>query len=137
LGSRENFSHTWKSSISIGSDEFRIVASEELRARGYNVLGGDNLLFGEDESAKAQYQLGGTLTGMEYNTFGSHAGNFSDANVQIEWQVYNVLASRGRIQRLDPRLLEEFGGEHGVHGRVPSRPFEFDGGGRLRQFDCA
>jgi serine protease Do len=88
------FRHTWLSDITVGSDEFKIVASEHLKSRGYNVLGGDNLLFGPDESAKAEYQLGGTVTSIDYNSYGALAGNYSDSSLAIEWQLYDAVQER-------------------------------------------
>ncbi len=85
------FKHVWQSNLTVASDEFKIIASEHMKSSGYEVLGGDNLLFGIDKSAKAEYQIGGTVTTMELNTFGSLAGNYSDANMTVEWQLYNAL----------------------------------------------
>jgi S1-C subfamily serine protease len=85
------FRHTWLSNITVGSDEFKIVASEHLKSRGYKVLGGDNLLFGRDDSGKAEYQLGGTVQSLLYNTYAPLAGNYSESALFIEWQVYDAL----------------------------------------------
>ncbi len=84
------FQHTWLSNITVGSDEFKIVASEHLKSRGYTVLGGDNLLFGRDESSKAEYQIGGTVQALRYNTYAPLAGNYSESSLSIEWQVYDA-----------------------------------------------
>lgn len=85
------FSYVWLSNITVGSDEFKIVASEHLKARGYTVMGGDNLLFGRDESAKAEYQLGGTVYSLVYNTYAPLAGDYSEATLSIEWQLYDSI----------------------------------------------
>ena len=84
------FYHHWQSNIAVASDEYKIVASEHLKSRGYAVMGGDNLLFGKDESAKAQYQLGGTVQTLQYNTYAPLAGNYSESTLTIEWQLYDV-----------------------------------------------
>jgi hypothetical protein len=73
------FPYTWSSNVSSGDYEFILAASEQLRKFGYSVLGGDNILFGEDNSAKDQYQLGGVITAIYYNTYGALAGNYSEA----------------------------------------------------------
>lgn len=88
------FRHTWLSNITVASDEFKIVASEHLKSRGYTVLGGDNLLFGRDESSKAEYQLGGTVQSLRYNTYGRLAGNYSESSLSIEWQVYDAFSEQ-------------------------------------------
>ena len=84
------FRHTWLANITVGSDEFKIVASEHLKSRGYTVLGGDNLLFGRDQSTKAEYQLGGIVQSLTYNTYAPLAGNYSEATLSIEWQLYDA-----------------------------------------------
>jgi len=84
------FSHEWNSNIVVGSDEFKIMASEELKNHGYNVKGGTDLLFGNDESVKAQFQLGGTMNSLEFNSYAPLAGGYNEAVCGIEWQVYNV-----------------------------------------------
>jgi len=84
------YSYIWSSNILVGPDDFKIKASELLKSYGYNVLGGDNLLFGQDESAKAEYQLGATIISMAYNTYAPLAGNYSECNLLVEWQLYDV-----------------------------------------------
>src|SRR5207245_10888885 len=73
--------HIWESNLTVASDEFRFLASEVLRSHGYHVMGGDIPLFGDDQSAKAEYQLGGTLTELRYDTFSGLAGNYSEASL--------------------------------------------------------
>ena len=77
LAKVKRFPHTWSAGLTQASDEFRIVALEELRRFGYEARGGDNMLFGEDESGKAEYQLGGTVSQLFFDTFGGLAGNYS------------------------------------------------------------
>jgi len=78
-------------SLSIGSEEFRLRAIEKLRLCDYNVMGGDNLLFDNGQSSKARYHLGGTINGMRYNTFAPLAGGYSEAKINVEWQLYDAL----------------------------------------------
>ncbi len=81
----------WQSGISFGSEEFTLGASETLRWYGYKVLGGDNLLFEGSDAAKATYQLGATVIGLRYNTFGPLAGNYNEAVIYVDWQLYDAL----------------------------------------------
>jgi S1-C subfamily serine protease len=85
------FPYTWNANISSGDYEFNLAASEQLRRYGYSVLGGDNLLFGQDQSSKAMYQLGGVITNIMYNSFGVLAGNYTEAQLTVEWQLFNAL----------------------------------------------
>lgn len=88
------FRHIWQHNIVVASDEFKIVASEHLQSRGYNVKGGDNLLFGTDDSAKAEYQLGGTIIYIKYDTYAPLAGNSSKSSITIEWQLYDAFSEK-------------------------------------------
>ena len=81
----------WQSGISFGSEQFRLGASGTLREYGYKVLGGDNLLFESGMASKAHYQLGATIVDLKYNTFGSLAGNYNEAVVYVDWQLYDAL----------------------------------------------
>ncbi len=85
------FPYYWQSNLGVGSEEFNLTANEELKTYGYNVLGRDNLLFGEDRSSKARYQLGGTITNIVYNTYAPLAGNFTEVHLAIEWQLFDTL----------------------------------------------
>lgn len=86
-----SYSHRWQAGLSIGSEEFRLLATETMRLYGYNLLGGDDLLFGNDDSENALYQLGGTVTNLSYNTFGGLAGSYSSSDLTVEWQLYDAL----------------------------------------------
>ena len=90
LAQMPKYPYIWSSNILVGPDDFKIKASELLRSYGYNVLGGDNLLFGQDESAKAEYQIGATITSIVYNTYAPLAGNYSECKLLVEWQLYDV-----------------------------------------------
>lgn len=81
----------WQSGFLAVSDEYKFAASEELRNMGYSVLGAENLLFGDDESAKARYQLGGTIQDIKYNTYAPSVGDFSEASIQVKWQLLDTL----------------------------------------------
>lgn len=86
--------YTWGGNISVASDQFKVLASETMKEYGYTVLGGDNLVFGNDKSAKASYQLGGTVGDLRYNTYGALAGDKAEAWVEVEWQLRNALEER-------------------------------------------
>lgn len=84
----------WESSISVGSDVYNIEANRLLKKYGYNVFGMENILFGLDESAKARFHLGGTLTDIRQNIYGRFAGEFSEAQVFITWELYDTLTQK-------------------------------------------
>ena len=81
------------------SVNYNIVALEELRSAGYRVLGGESLLFAQDESAKARYTVGGTIHKMFFVVYGDFWwGVRNDAPVEasmdVEWQVFDTRARK-------------------------------------------
>ena len=71
----------------VGPGAFNQVASETLHVCGFDVLGFEKQVFGENDSYKARYQLGATIRDMNLNAYDPLAGNFSEANVLVEWQL--------------------------------------------------
>lgn len=86
--------YTWDRSVFEGSDQFKIEAIRELRTCGYNVLGLENLLFGQDNSDKARYLLGGTINSLIYNVYSNTAGGFSEAKLNIRWELFDTLTQK-------------------------------------------
>ncbi|MBI1852621.1 MAG: trypsin-like peptidase domain-containing protein [Planctomycetes bacterium] len=84
------YPYTWNSGLSFGSQEFNLAANDELRNHGYNVLGGEDLLFGEDKSSKARFLLGGTISSLGYDTFGPLAGNYTETRVSVDWELFDA-----------------------------------------------
>ncbi len=80
------------------SVNYNLLALEELRTAGYRVLGGESLLFAQDESAKARYTIGGTVRSVRFVSYiygGIWLGINTDApmemGMEVEWQVYDTL----------------------------------------------
>src|SRR5262245_460059 len=46
-------------------EQIRFLALDELRAAGHDVRGAESVLFGQDDSADADYLLGGTVTELD------------------------------------------------------------------------
>jgi serine protease Do len=87
-------------SPSVGSEQYALIAREELRKAHYNLLGGENLIFGDDEAAKARYQLGAQISGLRLNIYASAAfwsGQISttfSGGMTADWQVYDTLSHK-------------------------------------------
>ena len=79
--------HYWSAGQLTGGDQYKTIATEILKQYGYQALGVENALFGQDNSAKAQYQLGATVTAVKYNTYAPLAGNFSESELSVDWQL--------------------------------------------------
>ena len=68
--------------IGVAKDGYKLLIFNELRAHGYNVMGAESLVFGEDKSDRARFVLGGTLTEFE-----CESGFIRKCRIAIEWQL--------------------------------------------------
>jgi serine protease Do len=101
--------------LALGSGQFTRIAQDELQKAHYNLLGGENLIFDDDNSAKARYQLGAQISGLRlniYSAYTSHAewvnvpggrslqtftfpnGFEIDSGMTTDWQVYDTLTHK-------------------------------------------
>lgn len=85
--------------VSEASVNYNILAMDELRSLGYNVMGGESLLFAQDESAKARYAIGGSIRKLLFIVYGSFwSGIRTDAPLEmgmdVEWQIYDTRNKR-------------------------------------------
>jgi S1-C subfamily serine protease len=84
----------------VGSDQFALIARDELRKSNYTLLGGENLIFGEDGSSKARYQLGAQISKMKRDIYASHnawTGKSSvllKGEIGVDWQVMDTLTRK-------------------------------------------
>ncbi len=81
------------------SVNYNMLALDELRAAGYRVLGGESLLFSQDESAKARYTVGGTIRKSLFVVYGDFWWGIRDNapvefGMDVEWQVYDTRARK-------------------------------------------
>jgi serine protease Do len=74
--------------VGLAGEDFRVHILEDLRGRGVNAVGAENLVFGSDHGGQAEMMLGGTVTELECQP-GSVSGNIS-CRMGIEWQVLDV-----------------------------------------------
>lgn len=89
--------------VGIADQDFRVHILEDLRARGINAVGAENLVFGSDRGAQADLMLGGTVKELDCRA-GEGYGNLS-CSMGVEWQVLDVgrdtvvykLLTRGRV----------------------------------------
>lgn len=85
------YKDTWKQGISIGGYEERELINNELRAWDYNVLGTENILFDEDQSAKARFQLGGIVEDAQFNYYVQVPKDRVEDWLVIHWQLHDTL----------------------------------------------
>lgn len=67
-------------------DDIRIMMLERMRAAGHNVRGAENVVFNQDASAEARFQLGGTLTEMPCQMVRGSV----NCEIVIEWQLFDT-----------------------------------------------
>ncbi|HTQ31473.1 MAG TPA: trypsin-like peptidase domain-containing protein [Opitutaceae bacterium] len=80
----------------VGSEQYATIARDELQKAHYSLLGGESLIFGDDASAKARYQLGAEVSDIRINIEAipsdEQHGFFNiDGSITIHWQVYDTL----------------------------------------------
>jgi S1-C subfamily serine protease len=75
-----------RSEIGVVGDDHAVRILERMRARGFQAVGAENLVFGKDESAKAEYQIGGTVRELEC---ARHDPGMR-CRIAVEWQVLDV-----------------------------------------------
>lgn len=94
INGNENDEIEAESELGIGNERFTLIAREELNKAKYSVLGGENLVFAQDESAKARYQLGAEIVDMDIR-IDIYQGMFhftsrSSGSLSVKWQLYDT-----------------------------------------------
>jgi S1-C subfamily serine protease len=77
-------------SIGLAAGDFHVRLIERLRSRGFHAVGAENLVFGKDESSRAQYLLGGTVREVAC----TEAHGWLNCRIGVEWQVLDVASDR-------------------------------------------
>ncbi len=72
--------------VGIAGADYAVSLIEEIRARGYQAVGAENLVFGKDESARAEYVVEGTVREVACL---QRALSIS-CRIGVEWQVLDV-----------------------------------------------
>mgnify|MGYP001550511764 FL=1 len=89
---------TLKASPGEGARQFSFIAREELRKAHYTIPGADNELFGENDAAKARYQLGAEIPQIRLNAHvqpgWASATINSEGSMTINWQLYDTFARK-------------------------------------------
>lgn len=80
-----NGTYYWKLGTVVGGNTYRTAATEELEQSGFDVRGGKTLVFGDEESIKARFQLGATIKSIELNCCDPQCGNYTETRVETEW----------------------------------------------------
>ena len=81
-------------------EQFAIIARDELQKAHYNQLGGENLPFNEDESAKARYELGAQVSRFGLDTYfypQSGSGLLREhvkGHMVLDWEVYDTFSHK-------------------------------------------
>lgn len=78
-----------------GSKQLKAIALEELKKAHYTVPGSENPLFGDDESAKARFQLGAQIPAVKLDLHvqpgWSSATVTETGSMTIEWKLFDTL----------------------------------------------
>jgi len=91
--------------LGIATDDFRVHILEELRGRGVNAIGAENLVFGSEHGHPPDLMLGGIVTELQCQQGASYM-NVS-CRMGVEWQVLDVESDKILYQVLSrSRVLE-------------------------------
>jgi S1-C subfamily serine protease len=72
--------------IGIASGDFQVRLIERMRTRGFDAVGAENLVFGKDESRRAEYLVGGTVKELACRPREAHLS----CRIGVEWQLLDV-----------------------------------------------
>jgi S1-C subfamily serine protease len=72
--------------IGFVSDGQSVRFLEQMRAKGFHAVGAENLVFGKDESAKAEFLVGGTVKELEC----LEETKWLSCRIGVEWQLFDV-----------------------------------------------
>ena len=109
--------------IGVAKHDYRVFILEDLRARGFNAVGAENLVFEKDDSDRADYVLGGTVREVKCR---ERAGKIANCYLGIEWElldtqrdevVYKALA-RHAVLELDKETSPSTIGKRLVLGNL-------------------
>ena len=74
--------------ITVDDGTVRLAILDELRKRGYNIVGVENLLFDQDKSAEASLLLGGVITEIDCSRAG-YRGRTTICDMAISWELFD------------------------------------------------
>jgi S1-C subfamily serine protease len=75
--------------LGMGSLDEHVRLIERMRARGFMAVGAENLVFGKDDSQRAQFLVGGTVRELA-----CHNGRGLACRIGVVWQVLDVAHDR-------------------------------------------
>jgi S1-C subfamily serine protease len=87
-------------SIGLASIDFHVRLIERMRAKGFDAVGAENLVFGKDESNRARYMLGGTVRELACK----ETSKGVSCRIGVEWQVLDV-GSDGVVYKVMSRAV--------------------------------
>ena len=72
--------------IGIAAEDYRVAILEVLRAKGFNAVGAEDLVFDKDRSRDADYLLGGTVRELQC----AQISGLQNCRIGIQWQLLDV-----------------------------------------------
>jgi S1-C subfamily serine protease len=101
--------------VGTAREGIKLMIFEELRASGYNVLGAEDLVFGDDRSHQARFLLGGTVRELECLPSYLGMGRTGRCRIAIEWQlkdkVYDHVVYRVTTRAVNRDMARNVGTE--------------------------
>jgi S1-C subfamily serine protease len=72
--------------IGVAGADYRVRVLERMRSQGFNAVGAENLVFGRDDSKRAEYLVGGTVREVSCQKWPAKMS----CRIGVEWQVLDV-----------------------------------------------
>ncbi|MBN2528318.1 MAG: trypsin-like peptidase domain-containing protein [Deltaproteobacteria bacterium] len=82
--------------IAVAPEGYRLGLIQLLRKYGFNALGGENALFGKDNSAAARFHLGGVIERI--SCIGAAYRVVQDCEIQVTWELMDTQVNKVRYK---------------------------------------
>ncbi len=100
---------SWGSDLVASSDAVAVQVLDRLRTRGFNVRGGEDLVFGRDRAGEARFLLGGEVSGFSYENLVFFFTQHTKASITVAWQVFDPRLDKVVFSRTVNGTLDEDG----------------------------
>lgn len=81
----------WRSTLVVAPEDYAILALERLREQGYDARGGEDLLFDQDTSGSARFQLGAEVSDLRYRSVETmnRKQSSTECRLDLDWQLFD------------------------------------------------
>jgi hypothetical protein len=114
----EHQQYAWESDVLVEPSEFKLAAMTQLRESGFDVIEAENNLVTQQDPQNRRYRLDATIKNIKMNLFGYCAGTFSEAAVEVEWKLQDLLNGGTPLVQTTCGYAREEGLQNGMFHRI-------------------